>query len=104
MIEVVNCMWDSLWNHSMLGKMAAVPYTILQKKTIKNAPYVLYVTKNFLQRRYPTQGNSCGVSDVVISEEIQEDILNKRLKKIKKGNSCKIIIGTAAAVNVVGEV
>ena len=100
MIEVVNCMWDSLWNHSMLGKMVAVPYTILQKKAIKKAPYVLYVTNQFLQQRYPTQGKSCGISDVVINDEIQEDILSKRLKKIEKGNSCKIIIGTAAAVNV----
>ena len=48
MIEVVNCMWDSLWNHSVLGKLMALPYMLLQKKAVKNAPYVLYVTKNFL--------------------------------------------------------
>lgn len=100
MIEVVNCMWSSLWNHSVLGKLVALPYMLLQKKAVKNAPYVLYVTKNFLQRRYPTKGKRCGISDVVINGEIQGDIIQRKLEKYENKDNSKTIIGTAAAVNV----
>lgn len=101
MIEAIACAWDSYWNHSMLGKFVAVPAFLLLKSAIYNAPYVTYVTNEFLQKRYPTCGKNIGVSDVVLNEDMSEDVLKLRLNKISsKAKNEKWIIGTAAAVNV----
>ncbi|EGC04498.1 glycosyltransferase [Ruminococcus albus] len=98
MMEVITDAWDSLWNHSTLGKLVAFPYYELQKKAIKQSDYVLYVTEKYLQSRYPTNGKSLGCSDVVI-EDLSQDILDKRIKKIESHNG-NYIIGTTAAVNI----
>lgn len=102
MIEVVNCIRDSYWNHSLLGKIVAVPNYYLQKKAIRNAPYVLYVTQSFLQKRYPTHNNSVGISDVELIEESSDQkelLLKKRINRIDRANNV-VRIGTAGAVSV----
>lgn len=98
--EVVACSWDGLWNHSLKGKVMA-PFSFLQlKKVIKSAPYVVYVTNEFLQHRYPTNGKNTNCSNVAL-KEFDERIIEKRVKKIKSMQSdSKIIIGTTAAVDV----
>lgn len=98
LIELVACPWDSLWNHSIQGKIVAPYMTLMTKRLVYNAPYVLYVTNSFLQRRYPTKGKQISCSDVVLYE-IDEKILFNRQLKIKGSNN-KIIIGTIAAVDV----
>ena len=97
LIEMVGCPWDALWNHSLKGKLFAPIMTYITKKEIKNAPYVLYVTKDFLQKRYPTNGKSIGCSDVVLND-IDEKNLEIRKDRFKrnKENSIKIIATTAA--------
>ncbi|MXP74780.1 glycosyltransferase [Lachnospiraceae bacterium WCA-9-b2] len=98
--ECVGCIWDGLWNHSLLGKLMAPSSFIIEKKIIKNAPYVYYVTDQFLQRRYPTKGKSIGCSNVVI-DKVDESVLKKRLDKISGYHvDNKIKIGTAAALDV----
>lgn len=99
MIEMVGCCWDALWNHSPKGKLVALPFTIETKMAVKKAPAVLYVTNEFLQRRYPTDGVQIGCSDVVL-HEIDNQVLEKRIDKIHRWNGSKLIIGTTAAVNV----
>lgn len=100
LVEVVGCEWDALWNHSWPGKVAALPRFLALKSAVKDAPYVLYVTKQFLQNRYPTKGISAGVSDVKI-EPLDADVLNQRLRKIsKRQDQDKLILGTTAAVDV----
>lgn len=98
-IEVISCVWDALTNHSILGKIMSIPYYILQRKAIYQSPNVIYVTSEFLQKRYPTKGNHIGVSDVIISHDLSEEVMNKRLEHINIKKD-KIILGTAAAVNV----
>lgn len=98
LIEVVTCPWDSLWNHSLAGKVIAPINFFRLKQTVKNAPYVIYVTEKFLQNRYPTKGKNINCSDVALNE-FEEFILEKRTEKIQKHNG-KITIGTTAAVNV----
>lgn len=101
LVEVVNCAWDSYWNHGVLGKLVAPIMYMLRRITTQKAPYVLYVTNEFLQRRYPTEGKAIGISDVALQEFENTDILKRRLLKIKqKKENEKIIIGTAGAVNV----
>ena len=100
LVEVVNCAWDSYWNHGLIGKIVAPIMFSIRKVTTKKAPFVLYVTNEFLQRRYPTNGKSVAVSDVAL-DKFSNDIIEKRINKIEnKPQDEKIIIGTAAAVDV----
>ena len=98
LFEVVSCTWDSLWNHSFLGKLCAFPAFLRQKKEIAHAPYAMYVTSEFLQKRYPTSGKSIGCSDVALPS-LDECVLKKRIDHIKQKTQ-KLIIGSAGAVNV----
>lgn len=85
-IEMVACAWDGYINHhNKFGKIIA-PYMFLEtRRVVKKAPKVLYVTNNFLQKRYPTQGKSYACSDVEI-ENIDNNVLKDRIKKIENMN------------------
>lgn len=98
--EVVACPWDAYWNHSIKGKLVAPLMYYKTKKRVWNSEYVIYVTNNFLQKRYPSKGNSISCSNVSL-KEFDNKVLDRRMEKInnlKPGS--KIIIGTTAAVNV----
>jgi len=100
LVEVVGCPWDALWNHSSKGKILAFPSWRAMKKSLINAPYAIYVTSEFLQKRYPTKGKSVNCSDIVLTK-FNDKVLEARLDKISniKQNN-KMVIGTTAAVNV----
>lgn len=100
LVEVVACPWDALWNHSLKGKFVA-PYMYFKtKKLVKDAKYVVYVTNEFLQKRYPTNGKSVNCSNVAL-KEFDDNVLINRLNKINNlKDGRKIVIGTAAAVDV----
>jgi len=98
LIEMVACAWDGYINHTNpIGKLIAPIMYFKVKKCVKNAPKVLYVTSKFLQKRYPTNGNSTYCSDVIL-EKIDENILDKRLTKIQNMNQDEIKICTVANV------
>lgn len=100
LVEVVGCPWDILTNHSIKGKILAPFITCLTKNAVKNAPFVLYVTNSFLQRKYPTKGYSIGCSDVSLPY-INEKIMCRRLNKINANKREKPLrLGTLASVNV----
>lgn len=100
LVEMVGCPWDAYWNHSFKGKIIAPIMWLLTKLTIKRATYTVYVTNEFLQRRYPTKGLNIGCSDVALPS-LDEKVIDKRVQKIlnMKTND-PIKIGTTAAVNV----
>lgn len=98
MVEVVGCPWDSLRNHSFLGKLLAPYYYLKQKITVKNAPYAIYVTNKFLQNRYPCGGKSVGCSDVEI-EKIDNTIISKRIDRIKKTDKRSLVFATIGALH-----
>ena len=98
MIELVGCAWDSFWNHGLSGKILA-PYLFLRtKREVKNSPFVVYVTSEFLQRRYPTNGVNTNISNVKLHAQGPE-VLENRLRKIS-GNDRKVVLGTAANVDI----
>lgn len=101
LIEVVGCVWDSFWNKSGLGKCIAAPLFFCMKYYVKHANYVVYVTKSFLQRRYPTDGRSVNISNVYLPKH-DDIILNERLKHIESINENKYIfqLVTVASVSV----
>jgi len=81
-IEVVACPWDSLWNYgNWKGRIMAPREYIVTKRLVRKAPYALYVTKNFLQNRYPCKGITVGISNVEIPEP-EKLALNNRLASI----------------------
>lgn len=99
LIEMVACPWDSLWNHSIKGKIFAPFMTICTKIIVKRAPYVLYVTNEFLQKRYPTKGINIGCSDVELFN-IDSKFQLQKIDKIKKMDLKNIKLCTVANVNV----
>lgn len=101
LIEVVGCPFDAFWNHSIKGKIIAPIIWSIVKYAIKNASFVMYVTNEFLQNRYPSKGQSIGCSDVSLPP-LNQIILEKRINKIKEMDLEKdtIILGTIGAVNI----
>lgn len=98
LIELVGCPWDAYWNHSIKGKFVAPFMTLSTRREIKRAPFVIYVTKEFLEKRYPCNGKWIYCSDVEL-QEMDENILEKRIKKIEHMNKT-IILGTLAQMDV----
>ncbi|MCC8114490.1 MAG: glycosyltransferase [Bacteroidales bacterium] len=97
---VVGCTWDALWNYNWQGKIMAPISYIRRRNAVAKSDYALYVTQEFLQRRYPTKGFSIGCSDVAIAP-IDDNILTKRLKYIEDSDIKKELnIVTTAGVNV----
>ena len=98
---VVSCAWDAYWNHGFLGKLLA-PYKFVKARiAIKDSDYVLYVSNEFLQSRYPTQARfSLGCSDVKITE-CSDSIMENRINLYKNWEQGKLLnIVTTAAVDV----
>lgn len=100
MVELVGCPWDALWNHSLKGKLIAPFMFLATKQAVQYSQYALYVTNEFLQRRYPCKGKTMGCSDVAIPP-LDERVLEKRLTKIGHLSVKQpLVLGTVAAVNV----
>lgn len=85
-------------NSKMLVKLSAYPLWIGTRYAIKNAKYSCYVTRNYLQQKYPSKGLTIGCSDVE-KLELNDCILQQRLDKIEKMDSKEYIIGTAGSVD-----
>ena len=98
LIEVVGCVWDSFWNKGLYGKIVALPLLKIMQNEIKVAPFVVYVTEAFLQKRYPTNGINTNISNVLLPKH-DDEIIKRRIKKINE-NSNLFHIVTIAAVSV----
>ena len=98
---ICGCPWDSLWNYNWKGKIVAPFFTYSMKGAQKDAPYSIYVTTEFLQKRYPTTGKWIACSNVEMRTGLP-GVLEKRLNAIKerqaKGRTLRI--GTATAIDV----
>lgn len=82
-VEVVGCPWDALWNHgSLLGKIYAPILTAQTRSRVKKAHFAIYVTRDFLQLRYPAAGALVvtAASNVEI-EEPSRKVLSQRLER-----------------------
>jgi len=100
LIELVACPWDAFWNYSLKGRFIAPLMYYATKTRVRNADYVIYVTNEFLQKRYPTNGKTTNCSNVSL-KKLDYKVLEKRINKIKSMNDeSTIIIGTTAAVDV----
>jgi glycosyltransferase involved in cell wall biosynthesis len=100
LVEVVGCIFDTLWSHSYKGKVLAVSKFLRMKSAVKNANYAIYVTNEFLQNRYPCNGKTIGCSDVVL-QGCRKVFCKREICKIKNNSYNRpMVLGTIAAVNV----
>lgn len=54
LVEVVACAWDALWNYGSIKGRAYAPLLFARmRQAVSHAPYVSYVSQEFLQTRYP---------------------------------------------------
>lgn len=98
LVEVGGCAWDSYWNHSLVGKFIAPIMYAKEKRAVKGASFATYVTSQWLQNRYPTNGISVAASNVYI-DNYSDDVIANRLRKFNN-LSKTFVLGTAAAVDV----
>ncbi|MBQ6414131.1 glycosyltransferase family 4 protein [Candidatus Saccharibacteria bacterium] len=93
MVEVMGCAWDAYWNHGIVGKVIA-PFMFFKTRSIvKKADYCVYVTQAFLQRRYPNNNKTIGLSNVDI-ESVEKP------KDYSHFDSKNFTMMTAAALDV----
>lgn len=100
LVEMVGDPWNLLWYHSGKGRLFAPFMTAATKACCRKAPYVMYVTSEYLQKRYPTEGKSVGVSDVSIPPLI-DDVLEKRLARISDSReSALFVMATVGSIEI----
>ncbi|MFC5401549.1 glycosyltransferase family 4 protein [Cohnella soli] len=100
-VEVVACAWDGLWNYgSLQGKLYA-PFAYWKTRAlVAQAPFAMYVTDAFLQRRYPSRGGRTGVCSNVEIPGTEAEVLERRLARIReRGTGDKLVIGLIGSLN-----
>ncbi len=80
---------------SLLGKIAAPFFEIINKRIVKNADYVSYVTLSKLQKDYPSLAFQTSISDVIIEKVCSFSELD-----IRRFNSQEIKIGVIGGFDV----
>lgn len=100
--EAIGCPWDSLWNHSLKGKVLAPFSRKNMCRVMRSAPYSVYVTDAFLQSRYPTKGITAAISDVEL-HTMEQSVLDMRLEYIRNHNGNFKIATSGALVAYKGQ-
>lgn len=99
MAEVVGNAFDAYWYYgSVLGKIIAPAYSLLNKYVIYHSDYAIYVTDGYLQNKYPCKNQTCACSDVLLNA-VDHRVLDARLEKISKISS-PIICGEIGNISV----
>lgn len=87
-VEVVGCGYDALWTHgSIKGKLYAYLFSQKIKNSVKKASAAIYVTQDFLQKRYPNSQLNAFASNVELPPfdlETQETLRQERLSVWKE--------------------
>ena len=97
LVEVVGCIFDSYWYYgTFIPKLLSLPTYLIHRYYIKNADFVIYITKDFLQRRYPSKGKTYGaISNVTVDVD-----KFKSLRRKKVINPKNFKIGLIGSLNV----
>ncbi|MCC2600006.1 glycosyltransferase [Sphingobacterium sp. FBM7-1] len=92
-LEVVACSWDAYWNYGNIsGKLMAPLEFYKLKSTVAKANGCIYVTKAFLQSRYPTNCESESISNVNIDGTISKVDKDGFYAQYIKGEEFKIAL------------
>lgn len=81
LIVAIGCPWDAMWNYNWKGKLIAPFRWWTMRQILRHATHAIYVTRHFLQHRYPTHGRSLGCSDVDIPP-LDDAVLARRVNHL----------------------
>lgn len=79
LVELVGCARDALWYYGGIkARLYSMVFFMQTRLCVSRADYVIYVTQEFLQRRYPANPNSYSVaiSDVDVLDVVEDKVLN----------------------------
>lgn len=86
MIEMTGDIHNALSRQNSFLKKAYAPLLYYQiKRNMRDCQFGLYVSQDYLQKKYPIKGLMCGCSDVNIGR-VDENIIDYRIKKIEEIN------------------
>jgi glycosyltransferase involved in cell wall biosynthesis len=82
-VEAVGCPWDSMWHYGNLTGRIYAPFAWLRmRRALRLTDHAIYVTRNFLQRRYPTHAQNTASASNVVLKAVSPTILEARLAGI----------------------
>lgn len=102
--EVVGCALDGYGHQgSLISKAYAPLATHRLKRVARSAEQALYVTREFLQRRYPSPGDTVGVScvEIVAADVASLARREDRLASLRAGRAP--IFGTVASLRIMSK-
>lgn len=102
--EAVGCAWDGYGNHGNFLSRAYAPVAMRRMQRVAAASdRMLYVTREFLQRRYPGPEDSVGVSDVeiVTLDDVMLQARQTRLEELREGR--QPVFGTIASLRIMSK-
>ncbi|MCL2489748.1 MAG: glycosyltransferase family 4 protein [Propionibacteriaceae bacterium] len=98
LVEVVGSAWGSVWHHSLRGKLVAPVSYLRARRAVRDAPFVLYITDSYLQRRYPTKGRWVSCANVDLDVTTDGPLVTTSGQMNKAGG--QVLVGSCGAVNV----
>lgn len=81
MESAADCYSSIRYHEGILYKLAALPVDLIVKLEHRMAKHIIYVSKFYLQQKYPSKARQIGCSDAILDCP-GEEVLNKRLKMI----------------------
>lgn len=99
LVEVVGCGGEALWHHGGITARAYAPVLFARmRRVVKGAGFVSYVTRDFLQRRYPADpaAVTASISNVEIPA-VPESVLERRIRRIREQRR-RVVIGIIGAL------
>ncbi|MCW3837125.1 glycosyltransferase family 4 protein [Sphingomonas canadensis] len=100
LVELVACPWDALWNHgSPLAKAYAPVMAHRMRRVARQGKLLHYVTREFLQRRYPPGGAFVCASNVMLPEP-GEGLMERRIAGLQawRRGDRPVVFGTIGAL------
>ncbi|SEO80371.1 glycosyltransferase [Aquisalimonas asiatica] len=98
-VELVDCPWDSYWNYGGVKAKVYAPLMAARvRRVMKRSTHALYVTKEFLQRRYP-----CGPGATAVScSNVEIPQLDTRVLRAREGDAGgareRLVLGQIASL------
>lgn len=99
LIEVVGDPYSYKYSGKIFGFPMAVFSTIFMKSAVRRAPFVSYVSRHFLQDKFPAKGYSIGIPDIFLDIP-SEMILQKRLDRIAAMDRRAPVLGLIGSLDV----
>lgn len=99
LVELVNDPETSLWYHGGIIYKIIMPFFVaVLKIVVKNTPYVHYVSQEYLQKKYPTNGSPLACADILL-DPVEENVLKQRLSNTKSMLTDSVILGLIGGYN-----